>query len=377
MNVVSNWIIACAFVFSPWAARAENVHGVLRVVKGSVQIKSGKSGEIKKARLGAQVYPKDVIITGKDARAKIVMVDNNEINVSPESQIEIQHYEYDPSHGKKDVLLNVIYGKVRSKVEQKYDGRTSKFQIRTPSAVAGVRGTDFLTSYNRSSGDSRIVTFRGKVEFGVPAPGGGIARSVFVTPGQTAVSMAGRAPTPPAAIPQTDLARLDNESRAETPAVTAPSDGNGDQRQPAADGKADEDKTDKDKTNSEKKDPAKGEGKKGDDGSAATAPAPNGSGKESTNGDKPAPPMVQASGGETAAARSPASTPGTGGSMLRPEDLAGNANAPTLPLGPATPAMPGVTPPPVLPTNALRPCDFCKSVIENGNQKVLIRIKTD
>ena len=99
---------------------------MLRVVKGDVQIKSGKTGQTARARIGEQVFPKDVIITGKDARAKVVMVDNNEINVSPDSQIEIQHYEYDPNQGKKDVLLNVIYGKVRAKVEQHYDGKNQQ-----------------------------------------------------------------------------------------------------------------------------------------------------------------------------------------------------------------------------------------------------------
>ncbi len=127
-------VLTFMFVISSGAA-AQNVHGVLRVVKGDVQVKTSK-GETTKARIGGKVFPKDVVITGKDSRAKIVMVDNNEINVSPDSQIEIQHYEFDPAGGKKDVLLNVIYGKVRSKVEQKYDGKTSKFQIKTPGAVA-------------------------------------------------------------------------------------------------------------------------------------------------------------------------------------------------------------------------------------------------
>ncbi|NJL24270.1 MAG: FecR domain-containing protein, partial [Calothrix sp. SM1_5_4] len=197
-------------------AYAQNVHGVLRVVKGDVQIKSAKSGQTVKARLGEKVYPKDVIVTAKDARAKIVMVDNNEINVSPESQIEIQHYEFDPKAGKKDVLLNVIYGKVRSKVEQKYDGKTSKFQINDPSAVAGVRGTDFLTSFDRGTRSSSIITFHGKVEFGLPAPNGGILNPVMVTPGNMASSVGGQPPAPPLPMPKDDLAKMDSDTKADT-----------------------------------------------------------------------------------------------------------------------------------------------------------------
>src|ERR1700749_1383634 len=111
MNVFAKLLMGAVLLFAVSVANAQNVDGTLRVVKGDVQIKSAKTGQTVKARIGEQVFPKDVIITGKDARAKIVMVDNNEINVSPESQIEIQHYEFDPSKDKKNVLLNVIYGK--------------------------------------------------------------------------------------------------------------------------------------------------------------------------------------------------------------------------------------------------------------------------
>jgi hypothetical protein len=216
MYVFIKWMMF--FVFSlTLPAYAEGVHGIFRVVKGDVKIKSAKTNSEVRARLGEKVFPKDVIITGKDARAKIVMVDNNEINVSPESQIEIQNYEYDPAAGKKDVLLNVIYGKVRSKVEQKYDGKTSKFQIKTPSAVAGVRGTDFITSFTPSNNQSQIVTFQGKVEFGLPGPNGTIMNAVFVTPGTQAVATGTAAPTQPTPVAKQELAKMDHDSKAATP----------------------------------------------------------------------------------------------------------------------------------------------------------------
>ena len=138
------------------------------------------------------------------------MMDNNEINVSPESNVEIQNYESKPEENKKDVLLNVLYGKVRAKVEQKYDGKTSKFQVKTPSAVAGVRGTDFMTSYSPETKNSSVVTFHGAVEFGTPGPGGSIKNAVSVTPGKMASSAGGAAPSAPAAVPKDQLAKMDH-----------------------------------------------------------------------------------------------------------------------------------------------------------------------
>ncbi len=198
------------------AAFAAGAHGVFRVVKGKVSVKSAQSGQVVRARLGSKVLPGDVISTEKDSRAKIVMVDNNEINISPESEIKIEKYEFDPNQGKKDVLLNVIYGKVRSKVEQKYDGRTSKFQVKTPSAIAGVRGTDFITGYTPATSTSQVITFEGRVEFGSVGVNGQMINPVEIVPGQMAeISKGGERPVPQS-IPQDNLKQMDSETNAET-----------------------------------------------------------------------------------------------------------------------------------------------------------------
>lgn len=211
-------------------AEAAGAHGVFRVVKGKVTIKSAQSGQVTRARIGGRVLPGDIISTAKDSRAKVVMVDNNEINISPDSQVKIEKYEFNPNQNKKDVLLNVIYGKVRSKVEQKYDGKTSKYEVKTPSAVAGVRGTDFITGYTPATGVSHVVTFEGMVEFGLAGPGGQILNAVGVEPGQMAELSRGGQPPVLKSIPQENLNQMDRESNADTAAKGQP------ERQPSSGG---------------------------------------------------------------------------------------------------------------------------------------------
>ena len=210
---------------SPDTAWAARVHGVLRVVKGKVKVKSGKNGKTKRARIGQKVYPKDTIITGKDSRVKIVMVDKNEINISPDSKMMIEKYEFNGKNKKapKNVLLNVLYGKVRNKVKQRYNGKKSKFQIKTPSAVAGVRGTDFFTSYKPATQQTQVVTFKGQVAFGLPGANGSIQNPVQIRVGQTASSASGAPPTPAVSVPKNQLAAMDKDS-ATTPADQTESD---------------------------------------------------------------------------------------------------------------------------------------------------------
>lgn len=212
--------IAFSLFFSALPAQAAKVYGVLRVVKGKVMIQSPKKKKPKRARIGAKVFPKDIIITTKDSRAKVVMVDKNEINVSPDSKVVIQNYEYTKS-GKKNVLLNVIYGKVRNKVKQKYNGKTSKFQVKTPSAVAGVRGTDFLTSFNPTQNATKVVTFEGEVSFGTPGVGGTINNPVSVRVGQFTEAVNGAAPAIPKSVPKGELRQIDKSSNADEAGDTA------------------------------------------------------------------------------------------------------------------------------------------------------------
>lgn len=221
-------IMMCFSVYSA-SAEASNVHGIFKVVKGKVLVIS-KSGSQKMARIGLRVFPQDKIKTAANSRAKIVMTDSNIINVSPDTEVALSKYEFDKKTDKKNVLINVIYGKIRSKVSQKYEGE-NKFQVKTPSAVAGVRGTDFLTSYDSSSRRSEVITFEGRVEFGLPNGVDGIKDAVMVGIGKSSSLVAGRVPSNPIDLPVADLSKMNFDSDADAP--EAP-----DLRQPADEGPA-------------------------------------------------------------------------------------------------------------------------------------------
>lgn len=201
------------FTLLPLTAFANN--GVVKVVKGKVYLISGKTKLKTPVKLGQKVFSSDTVITNKDSRIKVVMIDGNEINISPDSKVVISKYQFENRGKKKNVLLNVLKGKVRSKVKQKYDGNNNKFQVKTKTAVAGVRGTDFLASYNPQQNSSNIITFEGKVEFGLPGANGKILNPVAVSAGQTVSQVGGSMPSAPTSIPATELASIDTETDAE------------------------------------------------------------------------------------------------------------------------------------------------------------------
>lgn len=137
--------------------------GVIEVIKGDAFVKTPAGKKLKIAK-GMRVHEKDKIITRLRGHVKIVFDDGNIVNIKPASEIVVEEYE----HGKeKRALLNLIKGKVRSKVKQKYNGETSYYRVQTKAAVAGVRGTDFVVEYDDGERSvTKISTIEGVVKFG-------------------------------------------------------------------------------------------------------------------------------------------------------------------------------------------------------------------
>ncbi len=213
--LLSLWAFS-AFVSSP--SLAANMYGVFMVSKGSVKIQTADQ-KTSDAKVGSKVYEGDTIVTGVDSRAKIVMSDRNVINVSPDTQLKIAQYQNNADSGKKNVELELVKGKVRNNVEQKYEGENS-FQVKTPTAVAGVRGTQFVVGYNASSRVTSVVTFKGSVSLSSMSGGRIVGEPVLVNKGQTTNVSPDKAPDAPTVMPKGEAKKVDSETTAmkETPA---------------------------------------------------------------------------------------------------------------------------------------------------------------
>ncbi len=375
--------------------------GEILVSKGDVKIESGKDKSIKSAPQGTKVCQGDTVIAGTQSRAKVKMEDGNELNISPDSRILLETYEYKAADNKKKVLLNVLYGKVRAatREENMYndktkDGQANTFQVKTKSAVAGVRGTDFLTSFDAKTSKTEIVTFKGNVDVGTPGPGGTIMNAVSVGAGQKTEALPGAPPAPPKMVPAGDMDKMNKETKGGSTDSAggknnenAPSqsnrDGDKDKKDASAD-KAPEKSPDKsadkgpDKKGPEKR-PESGNAKNPDKapdrgsnsgtsgGSAAGGSAGGATG--GTSGDAPngpAPGMAPAPGPVGGL------PPMGDASMISKEDMgmapirgpAGLPEAPIVMMPPPPPPMPVL--PPVIP--------LVNQVVESGPGKVNITI---
>lgn len=181
------------------------------VVKGDVKVEH--AGQTNPAKIGTKIHEGDVITTGTDSRAKIVMNDRNVIHVSPDSKMKIEKYTVDVGSGARNVEIKLEDGKVRNNVEQKYDNNASKFLIKTPTAVAGVRGTQFITSYNKLTQITEVVTLKGEVMLTSMGNKAGITpNTVYIKKGQSSSVTNTAPPAPPRIVPVNDLKNMDRDT---------------------------------------------------------------------------------------------------------------------------------------------------------------------
>lgn len=95
--------------------------------------------------LPAPVFSGDTLITEKDSRVTLLMQDNSLLTLSPQSKLVLDKAIFKPESGKRDTRLQLLLGRLRA-VVSKVTGEDNAFIIQTPTAAAGVRGTDFAVA---------------------------------------------------------------------------------------------------------------------------------------------------------------------------------------------------------------------------------------
>lgn len=104
-----------------------------------------------------------VLTTEERSFAKLLFVDNSQMNVGPKSSMQIERYRKNEAG-----LVKLIDGQIRAKITKELlnQGDTkpeNKLLLRTKTAALGVRGTDFQVTYSDANGSTSLVTFESQV----------------------------------------------------------------------------------------------------------------------------------------------------------------------------------------------------------------------
>src|SRR3990172_7961051 len=107
------------------------------------------------------IYSQDTIITSNRSRVKILMKDDSILSLGENGRLVIKDYLLEEASDERVSTFKIFAGKVRTLVGRVFRGGKSHFRIETPTAIAGIKGTDFIVS--TTEGESEIVSISGEV----------------------------------------------------------------------------------------------------------------------------------------------------------------------------------------------------------------------
>lgn len=134
--------VLAALCVADLAAAAEI--GQIKTAKGQVTIE--RAGRTIPAAVGTRLQSADVVKTGADGSVGITMDDDTLLSAGSGSVLSLDRYAFEPTtgQGRFDASLNrgtlaVISGRIAK-------GSPDAMTVRTPTAILGVRGTEFVVS---------------------------------------------------------------------------------------------------------------------------------------------------------------------------------------------------------------------------------------
>ena len=171
------------------AADAKAPAGKLVHATGDVTIGSGSGGRLGKT--GSSVENGDSVTTGDASTAVVQLPDGSRVKLRAGTRAVVT-WPGPKNDSLTEVFLSV--GSAFAKVTKRLAGQ--KFQVRTPTAVAAVRGTEFFTAYGRPRGKDKdlwVCVNEGSVELTASAS----KKPLVVPAGQGVLIKGGRSLTKP------------------------------------------------------------------------------------------------------------------------------------------------------------------------------------
>jgi len=124
------------------SAWANDDVGQVKTAKGAVHVE--RDGKHLPASVGMPIRQSDALVTGTDGSVGVTFSDNSLLSTGPNSVLVVDRYNFDSTThtsrfdaSLKKGTLAVVSGKM---VKQSPDA----MKIRTPAAIMGVRGTEFV-----------------------------------------------------------------------------------------------------------------------------------------------------------------------------------------------------------------------------------------
>lgn len=172
------------------------------------------SGDVKVTREGEKastpakatpIFLKDTIETKKGATT-FRFRDGSTMVLRDHSKIVVMEFLLNPKQKKRKTTIDILFGKIKAVIIKSFDKKTSKTELKTPTATVGIRGTDVILDVTKTK--TRVFCLKGLLEVLNPAFPGQVVK---IMGGKFSDILRGKLPQLPVKIPQDMLNALQNQ----------------------------------------------------------------------------------------------------------------------------------------------------------------------
>jgi len=180
-------LLVCARpAFSEEVGNVVEVAGTVTIVRGELTLP---------AAAGTPLEAGDLVRTGRPGRARLVFQEDTVMTVADGSELRVDESKFRPQDGAASSLFSLLVGKARLLVSDNYGQAGASLEVETVTAVAGVRGTEFVVAFSSKSRVTEILAVKGSVRvhsvIDLEGPG------VLLRAGELTAVAEGSLPTPP------------------------------------------------------------------------------------------------------------------------------------------------------------------------------------
>jgi hypothetical protein len=196
--------VLCLVAATLTIARAQERVGTVSDVEGRAEVLHAGASDWSPLAAGDPVLIGDQLRTTADAKLRVALREDSVLTLAPGSQLMVTQQLVAPATVSRFQLL---LGTIKAVVTERYSEPNARFEVETPTAIAGVRGTSFLASYDAAQEETLVVGLERVTRVRALVDTRGTAE-VDLGPGIATRVRRGSRPLAPAPLPETQLRSL-------------------------------------------------------------------------------------------------------------------------------------------------------------------------
>ena len=147
-------ILPAALLLFKFSAAAEDFDARLGAISGSVEVLAAPEADVwSDAEEGMPLSAGDKVRSGADSSAEIALDDGGVIRLGENSTVKVS------SLGRSSASFFLDMGSLVAKIQGLLKKKLERLEVRTPAAVAAVRGTEFCVEHDQAENETTAGVF--------------------------------------------------------------------------------------------------------------------------------------------------------------------------------------------------------------------------